>query len=479
MPSLLETVTSLLRQGDNLNRLGVLLDTDTDRAAALVDLATPVLITGLADRAFEPGGSDIVVRLLDGIDPSIVDNPLVFVERGDATIGEGLLLSIFAGEHVDLRSALARQGDVPESVITRLLPGILALAIGVLGRRRAVRGVDEAGVLELLAAEKSSLPADRLPDGGSVDHDANRNRIPAMAGAAAVETSSSNVSTRAAVSTVGPGDHGAETESRSKPTSNTGTDVADGVPSAKGDPDDPSDQSDQSDQSDRSDRSDRSSTGGKPRSGSAEPDGRGSWLLIVGGVAAVVLLAWALSRFGGGDSTGIEARGAEADTSSVEDPDGAADGADENEPAIVEQSEVADDTETEAPATEDVVETGEESVEPVTINEELSLDPVTFEVGSATITDEGLAVLDEAAEYLKADPEVTVEIAGHTDSDGDAADNIRLSQARAEEVEAYLESQGIDGARMTPVGYGEDDPIASNASEAGKAQNRRIEFVIQ
>ncbi|MDH4279625.1 MAG: OmpA family protein, partial [Acidimicrobiia bacterium] len=136
-------------------------------------------------------------------------------------------------------------------------------------------------------------------------------------------------------------------------------------------------------------------------------------------------------------------------------------------------------TETEAPATEDVVETGEESVEPVTINEELSLDPVTFEVGSATITDEGLAVLDEAAEYLKADPEVTVEIAGHTDSDGDAADNIRLSQARAEEVEAYLESQGIDGARMTPVGYGEDDPIASNASEAGKAQNRRIEFVIQ
>lgn len=475
MPSLLETVTSLLKQGENLHRLGVLLDTDADRAAVLVDLATPVLITGLADRAFEPGGTDVVVRLLDGIDPSIVDNPLVFVERGDATIGEGLLLSIFAGGHVGLRSTLARQGDVPESVITRLLPGVLALAIGVLGRRRAVSGVDEAGVLELLAAEKSSLHADRLPDGGSVDHDTNR--VPAMAGAgtveATLETSTASVSTEAAVPTLGSGDHGSQTESRSNPMSNTGSDATDGVPSAADDADVPSD---------RSDRSDRSSTGGEPQSGPAERGRRGSWLLVAGGVAAVVLLAWTLSQLSSGGSTATEAPGAEAETNSAEAPDDASDSADGGEPAPVDQPEVADDTEsgveTESPS-EDVVEAGGESVEPVTINEELSLDPVTFEVRSATITDEGLAVLDEAAEYLKADPDVTVEIAGHTDSDGEAADNIRLSQERAEVVEAYLESRGIDGSRMTPIGYGEDDPIASNATEAGKAQNRRIEFVIQ
>ena len=88
-------------------------------------------------------------------------------------------------------------------------------------------------------------------------------------------------------------------------------------------------------------------------------------------------------------------------------------------------------------------------------------------------------MLDEAAAYLASHPDVTVEIAGHTDSDGESAENITLSQDRADVVKAYLEDQGIDGSRLVPVGYGETEPVASNETEAGKARNRRIEFIIQ
>ncbi len=121
----------------------------------------------------------------------------------------------------------------------------------------------------------------------------------------------------------------------------------------------------------------------------------------------------------------------------------------------------------------------DQEAEPPTINEELSLDPITFEVLSSTITGEGRAVLDQAAEYLTANPDITVEIAGHTDSDGDEQANLRLSQARAESVKAYLEGRGVDGARMIPMGYGETRPVAPNDTTDGKARNRRIEFVIR
>ncbi len=470
MPSLLETVTSLLRQGDNLEKLGELLGTDVDRASALVDLATPVVITGLADRAFAPGGTDIVVRLLDGVDPPIVDNPLVFVERGDATIGEGLLLSIFTDEHASLTTALAERGDVSEPVITRLLAGILALAIGVLGRRRAVSGVDDAGVLTLLSAEKSGLPSGHSPATAGVDDSANRNRIPAMAGAAVlldgVAGSSGPIETDRP--TAGPTDHGTGTDGETTSTATASLETEGALPPS-GDGDEPTN---------------RSTDDGRTPVASTDRDGRSPLVLIVSGLTAVVLLAWALSQFSGGGPETAEAGSGE---SAVDQPDGDTNGdaavySGGETPPAADQPGDADgdgDTDVEPSAADDTAESDDVATDPVTINEELSLDPITFEVRSATITPDGLAVLDVAAEFLKADPELTIEIAGHTDSDGDAADNMRLSQDRADEVKAYLESLGIDGARMTPIGYGEDDPVASNDTDAGKAQNRRIEFVIQ
>ena len=111
-----------------------------------------------------------------------------------------------------------------------------------------------------------------------------------------------------------------------------------------------------------------------------------------------------------------------------------------------------------------------------TINEALALDPITFQTGSATITPEGIAVLQGAVDFLTANPEVRVAIEGHTDSSGSEAGNQALSEARAVAVRDYLVTQGIEDLRLETAGFGESQPIADNGTSAGRAQNRRIEF---
>ena len=75
-------------------------------------------------------------------------------------------------------------------------------------------------------------------------------------------------------------------------------------------------------------------------------------------------------------------------------------------------------------------------------------------------------------------PKLTVEVAGHTDNVGDAKKNLTLSAQRAKSVVAYLISKGVATARMSPKGYGDTLPKADNATDEGKATNRRTEFTI-
>src|SRR5690606_14348664 len=84
------------------------------------------------------------------------------------------------------------------------------------------------------------------------------------------------------------------------------------------------------------------------------------------------------------------------------------------------------------------------------------------------------AALDDAAATLKRYPDIRVEVAGHTDSDGSAEYNEGLSQRRALTVRDYLVRQGIDEDRLSVRGYGESQPIADNATAEGKARNRRV-----
>ena len=71
-----------------------------------------------------------------------------------------------------------------------------------------------------------------------------------------------------------------------------------------------------------------------------------------------------------------------------------------------------------------------------------------------------------------------IEVGGHTDNTGDAASNMQLSLNRANAVTAKLVELGVDGAMLSGKGYGQDKPIADNATEEGKAQNRRMEFSV-
>jgi outer membrane protein OmpA-like peptidoglycan-associated protein len=101
---------------------------------------------------------------------------------------------------------------------------------------------------------------------------------------------------------------------------------------------------------------------------------------------------------------------------------------------------------------------------------------VTFETGKSALKPESYTVLDIVAASLVANPDIRIEIAGHTDNTGSAATNERLSQSRAEAVRAYLASKGVAPDRMVAKGYGPSVPVATNATVAGRAQNRRVEL---
>jgi outer membrane protein OmpA-like peptidoglycan-associated protein len=108
----------------------------------------------------------------------------------------------------------------------------------------------------------------------------------------------------------------------------------------------------------------------------------------------------------------------------------------------------------------------------------LSLRGVTFEFNKATIKPESYPILNEAADLLRKNDKVKVEIQGHTDSVGSDAYNQKLSEKRAASVLNYLIQQGIESWRLTSKGLGESMPVASNKTNAGRSQNRRIDFLI-
>jgi OmpA-OmpF porin, OOP family len=103
---------------------------------------------------------------------------------------------------------------------------------------------------------------------------------------------------------------------------------------------------------------------------------------------------------------------------------------------------------------------------------------IAFETGSAAITKAGQKVLASLVAPLKAAGSAKVVIGGYTDSVGDAPTNLRLSRARANSVKVWLTKHGVNAKRLIAKGYGETKPIASNANEAGRRKNRRIEFTV-
>lgn len=107
-----------------------------------------------------------------------------------------------------------------------------------------------------------------------------------------------------------------------------------------------------------------------------------------------------------------------------------------------------------------------------------ALTGVKFETGKATIKRESNSILDQVVKVMSDNPNYNLEIHGHTDSQGDDAKNMKLSDDRAAAVRQYLESKGVAANRLRSFGHGEEEPVADNATAAGRAQNRRVEFKV-
>ncbi|MDZ7647224.1 MAG: OmpA family protein [Cytophagales bacterium] len=115
---------------------------------------------------------------------------------------------------------------------------------------------------------------------------------------------------------------------------------------------------------------------------------------------------------------------------------------------------------------------------PIEVGLTVRLKNIYFDFDKTTLKSESFVELDKVVDFLKRNSSVSIEISGHTDSKGSDSYNENLSQGRSQAVVDYLISQGIDSSRLEAHGYGESKPIDSNDTEAGRANNRRVEFTV-
>jgi len=112
-------------------------------------------------------------------------------------------------------------------------------------------------------------------------------------------------------------------------------------------------------------------------------------------------------------------------------------------------------------------------------SELLAKGTIRFESGRSTLDPDSAGLLDRLVEIALRCPTTNIEIAGHTDGDGESAANQVLSEKRAQAVIDYMTKAGLPASRFTAIGYGSTQPVAGNDTESGKAKNRRIEFVVK
>ncbi len=112
------------------------------------------------------------------------------------------------------------------------------------------------------------------------------------------------------------------------------------------------------------------------------------------------------------------------------------------------------------------------------IQQSVILRGVNFVFNKTELTDPAKDTLNEVAAGMVGQPSLSVQIGGHTDSVGSDAYNLKLSQGRASSVRSYLISKGVAAANLEAKGFGESTPIADNKTEEGRAENRRVEFVV-
>jgi OOP family OmpA-OmpF porin len=130
------------------------------------------------------------------------------------------------------------------------------------------------------------------------------------------------------------------------------------------------------------------------------------------------------------------------------------------------------DSEERTPVTKDIY------LQPIEVGVTVRLKNIYFDFDKTTLKKESFVELNKVVEFLKQNNTVEIEIGGHTDNKGSDDYNHNLSQGRCQSVVDYISSQGINSSRLTPHGYGEGNPIDTNDTPTGQANNRRVEFTI-
>lgn len=111
--------------------------------------------------------------------------------------------------------------------------------------------------------------------------------------------------------------------------------------------------------------------------------------------------------------------------------------------------------------------------------EKITLENIFFETGSSVLLSSSYNEIDKLLDFLQQNKKMNIEISGHTDNKGDETKNKELSKNRAKAVADYLASNGVSQTRISFLGYGSSKPIATNDTDAGRKQNRRVEFFIK
>ena len=115
---------------------------------------------------------------------------------------------------------------------------------------------------------------------------------------------------------------------------------------------------------------------------------------------------------------------------------------------------------------------------PIEVGASIVVEDLLFKTGKTDLDERSYKILDQLVDFLNQNPTVKIELQGHTDSDGSASSNQKLSEGRAQAAVDYMVNKGIDRGRMSAKGYGESDPRATNNTAEGKALNRRVELKI-
>lgn len=118
-------------------------------------------------------------------------------------------------------------------------------------------------------------------------------------------------------------------------------------------------------------------------------------------------------------------------------------------------------------------------VKEIELGEPYTINDILYETASHQLSERAQFILKQFGRFLKDNKNITILIQGHTDNEGNADKNLKLSERRAQEVKDYLIENGIDASRLSAKGYGETDPKVPNTSAANKRKNRRTDFVIQ